>query len=194
MAKAVRLQPNLTSKAAFSRLAGVTPGRVSQWISEGALSGAALVRDGRAERIDVEVARRQLGRRLGADQRIPAGRGGGADRGDTLNLIQRQRLAALELANERTRAAAMADAGRYIRADDVKQQLGAVAARLMSAFEASFMPIANAIVAGQAQTPQDVLRIMRTTWREAQAAKAQGEEALVMPPLVESDADAVSQP
>jgi hypothetical protein len=142
MARPSALQPNIQTKAAFSRLAGVTPGRVSQWIASGALSGDALVRDGRAERIDVDVARRQLGRRLAADQRLPAERGGGADRGDTLNLIQRQRLAALELANERTRAAALADAGRLVRAGDVKAEVRRV---LLSALAA----IDDADAAGQ---------------------------------------------
>ena len=56
------------------------------------------------------------------------------------------------------------------------------------------MPIANAIVASRAQTPRDVLRAMRSTWRDirAQAAKAQGEEALALPPLIDEDADDVA--
>ncbi len=62
---------------------------------------------------------------------------------------------------------------------------------MLSTFEASFMPIANAIVASRAQTPRDVLRAMRSTWREvrAQAAKAQGQEALALPPLIDEVAD-----
>ena len=65
----------------------------------------------------------------------------------------------------------------------------------MASFEASFMPIANAIVAAKAQTPNEVLRAMRAAWLEARAkaAKAHGEEALAIPPMVESG-DAVSQP
>ena len=82
-------------------------------------------------------------------------------------------------------------AGVYVKAADARQQFGAVAARMLSTFEASFMPIANAIVASRAQTPRDVLRAIRSTWREvrAQAAKAQGEEALALPPLIDEGAD-----
>jgi hypothetical protein len=140
------LQPNIVSKAEFSRQVGVTAGRVSQWIASGELSGDALVRDGRAERVNVVVARRQLGRRLGAEQRLPAERGGGTDRCDTLNLIQRQRLAALELATERPRAATMAEADRFVLADDVKLELGRVVAHLVAALaltSASPMPVAS---------------------------------------------------
>ena len=65
-------------------------------------------------------------------------------------------------------------AGAYVKAVDVQQQFGAVAARMLSAFEASFMPIANAIAASRAQTPHDILRTMRLTWREVRAQAGQG--------------------
>jgi hypothetical protein len=63
---------------------------------------------------------------------------------------------------------------------------------MLSAFEASSMRIANAIAASRAQTPHDILRTMHSTWREvrAQAARAQGEEARTLPPMIDSDADA----
>ena len=101
--------------------------------------------------------------------------------------IKSARLRQLELANERAVAAVAAGSGRFARTDDVKQQLGAVAACMLTTFEAAFLPIANAIIASKATTPADVLRTMRATWREvrAQAAKAQGEEALSMPPMVD---------
>ena len=59
----------------------------------------------------------------------------------------------------------------------------------MTSFESAFMPMANAIVASKAQTPHEVLRTMRSAWLEAraQAAKAQGDEALAVPPMIESD-------
>jgi hypothetical protein len=108
--------------------------------------------------------------------------------------IKAERLAQLRHFNKRASEEAALRAGIYVKADDVKQQFGAVAARLMTSFESAFMPMANAVVASKAQTPNDVLRAMRAAWLEAraQAAKAQGEAALAIPSMVESGADAIS--
>src|SRR6202044_1433319 len=102
-------------------ICGVSAARVSQWLSDGKLTGEAIVGHGLRARIRVDVARAQLKRRLDVNQRA-------------------SEEAALR-------------AGVYVKVADVQQQFGALAARLMSAFEASFMPIANAIVAAHAQTP-----------------------------------------
>lgn len=48
------------SKGEFARRRNVSPGRVSQWISEGKISGAALVGEGRSARIRESVAVQQL--------------------------------------------------------------------------------------------------------------------------------------
>jgi enoyl-CoA hydratase/carnithine racemase len=103
--------------------------------------------------------------------------------------IKSARLRQLVLSNERASADAALRAGIYVKADDVRQQFGAVASRLMTSIESSFLPMANAVVAAKAQTPNDVLRAMRAAWLEAraQAAKGQGQEALGMPAMVESD-------
>lgn len=52
----------------------MTPGRVSQWISEGKLSGDAIVGTGRSARIDESLACAQLEARLDASQREANGR------------------------------------------------------------------------------------------------------------------------
>jgi hypothetical protein len=181
------LQPSTVSKAEFSRLAGVTAGRVSQWISSGELSGDALVRDGRAERINVAVARRQLGRRLAADQRLPAERGGSADRGDTLNLIQRQRLTALELANERIRAEDMARSGRLVEAGAMRAEVGRVAGRLISAFDGVVGELAAAAAAVTGSPERDILHALRGAWSVARGrlAGVEAEAAASLPETVE---------
>lgn len=48
------------SKGEFARRRNVSPGRVSQWISEGKISGAALVGEGRSARIRESIAVQQL--------------------------------------------------------------------------------------------------------------------------------------
>jgi hypothetical protein len=186
---------DIVTKSAFASLCGVSNARVSQWLADGKLDGEAIVGHGHRARIRVGVARAQLKRRLNITQRFATGRAklDGIDEAQPIEEdIKAERLAQLRHFNKRASEEAALRAGAYVKAADVQQQFGAVAARMLSAFEASFMPIANAIAASRAQTPHDILHTMRSTWREvrAQAAKAQGEEALIMPPLVDGDTDA----
>ncbi|HLN11066.1 MAG TPA: hypothetical protein VK281_19190 [Xanthobacteraceae bacterium] len=180
-----RMNQDIVSKAEFARITGVTRARVSQWISGGELDGA-LVRDGRAERIDVKAARRQLGGRLAVDQRtISRGRG---DRGDTIDEIQRERLAALRLTNERARAAALADAGRFLEADAVRVELGRVAGRLVSAFDGVLPEFAAAAATVTRGSERDILHAIRGVWGEARArlAGAEAEAAVLESEVVEA--------
>ena len=169
---------DVVTKSAFASLCGVSCGRVSQWLADGKLDGEAIVGHGHRARIRLDVARAQLKRRLNITQRLATGRAkldGSADEAQPIEEdIKAERLAQLRHFNKRASEEAALRAGAYVKTADVQQQFGAIAARLMSAFEASFMPIANAIVAGRAQTPQDVQRIMRATWREVRAAGGQG--------------------
>lgn len=66
---------DVVSKGAFAHLCGVSPGRVSQWLSEGKISGAALVGEGPKAQIRVSVAAQQLDRRLDTGQRFGNGLG-----------------------------------------------------------------------------------------------------------------------
>src|SRR5215475_14332614 len=50
----------VVSKGQFAALRNVSPGRVSQWISEGKIKSDALVGEGRNAKINVAVATRQL--------------------------------------------------------------------------------------------------------------------------------------
>lgn len=71
----------VVSKGEFARLSNVSPGRVSQWIEQGKVSGDALVGEGRAARVRVRTAQAQLKRHLdptqmtanGVRTRIPSG-------------------------------------------------------------------------------------------------------------------------
>ena len=61
------------AKGDFARLCNVTPGRVSQWISEGKISGAALVGEGRSAKICVSIAKAQLRSKIDVGQRFGNG-------------------------------------------------------------------------------------------------------------------------
>ena len=187
---------DVVSKQTFAELIGVTPARLSQYLAEGRIGGDALVGVGRHARINVAVAQAQLKARLDITQRIANGRArlDGAGAAAIEDDIKAERLAQLRHFNQRAAEEAALRAGAYVKAADARQQFGAVAARMLSTFESAFMPIANAIVASRAETPRDVLRTMRSTWREvrARAAKAQGEEALALPSLIDEGADDVA--
>jgi hypothetical protein len=179
----------IVSKSEFASIAGVSKPRVSQWIADGKISGDAIVGHGHRARIRVSVAQAQLGLRLNVLQRISHSATPPGDDHTFDERIKAERLAQLQHANARAAEDAALRAGTYVKADDVRQQFGAVASRLMTSFESAFMPMANSIVAAKAQTPNEVLRALRAAWLEvrAKAAKAQGEEALAIPPMIESD-------
>lgn len=56
------------TKAEFARRRSVSPGRVSQWISEKKISGDALVGEGREQRVNEAIACQQLRIRLDVNQ------------------------------------------------------------------------------------------------------------------------------
>src|SRR5437763_1968787 len=56
------------SKSEFARRRNVSPGRVTQWISAGQISGAALIGEGRGALIDEALAVDQLRRTRDVDQ------------------------------------------------------------------------------------------------------------------------------
>jgi hypothetical protein len=143
----------VVTKAEFARRCNVTPGRVSQWISEGKLSGDALVGDGRASKICVAPALTQLKRKLDIIHRIGNGHatrldhlppesapslplGRGAPENDPidgeiklarLKLLQEQKLKAEEDRALRT--------GRFVLAEAVGRELTRLAGQMLSAFE-----------------------------------------------------------
>lgn len=59
----------LVRKAELAERLGVTPARVSQWLSAGKISDGAIVGTGRYALIDEEIARAQLDARLDRVQR-----------------------------------------------------------------------------------------------------------------------------
>ena len=128
------MSDEIVTKSVFAGLAGVSKPRVSQWISDGKISGDAIVGYGHRARIRVAVAQAQLGLRLNVLQRIshsatPAGDGKTFD-----ERIKAERLAQLQHGNvARLRTQPFVPA--RTSTDDVRQQFGAVGARMMTAFE-----------------------------------------------------------
>src|SRR5208337_4830856 len=143
------------TKAEFAALIGVTRGRVSQMLAARQIDGDAIVGEGRSARINVEAARRQLDARLDLGQRLGANgrvRLGGETSDPTDAAIKRERLRQLTLANERAAEEAKLRAGRYVEADDAKQEIGRVAGRLVASVEGALPELAAAIAAGSSMS------------------------------------------
>jgi hypothetical protein len=185
---------DVTSKSKFAKLVGVSPPRVSQWLREGKLSGDALVGRGHRARIRVSVAVEQLKRNLDPVQHLgAAGRarldGNGAAGPSVEDEIKAARLRQLALTNAKLAAEEAARSGRYVLADDMRQELGRVVARVISVVDSALTEMANAVVATKPTTARDALRVLRSSWRTSRerAAKAGAVEAAAMPVLMEDE-------
>ena len=188
----------IVTKKQFAALAGVTPGRVAQWLKSGQVGGDALVGRGHRARIRVAAAMRQLSRNLDVVQHLGAnGRAqvdaNGGEVPDTIETgIKAARREQLALSNGKAAAEAAARSGRYVLAEAARQETGRAVAGLLAVFESALGEFANAVMAEPPKTQRDALRTLRTAWRAIRnrAAKAKGAEAAGLPPLVEESVDA----
>jgi hypothetical protein len=173
---------DMVTKGRFAVLAGVSQARVSQYLTDGQISGEAIVGSGHRARIWVAVAMEQLRRNLDAGANGRARVASGGDDGTVEDAIKRARLEQLSLANEHARAVREANAGRYVLADDTRQRMGAIAGRMVGMFEGSLGEFATAI-AGKFNVPaRDALHVLRTTFRTA--AKCRSSSGTICSPIL----------
>lgn len=199
---------DIVTKLAFSSLIGVTPARVSQFLREKKLTGDALVGEGRHARIRVSVATEQLRRNLNVNQRLGANGRAQLDFPDASPFapvpsptapasieddIRRQRLEQLALANERSREDKAARAGLYVKAADVRQELGRLAASMISTFDGALGQFATAIAARSNMSARDALHVLRTESRaiRERASQAEAKAVAELPELIEDSAPAI---
>ena len=212
------MTPEVLPKGQFAKLIGVSPGRVSQYIRENKLTGAALVGEGHGQQINVRVAAAQLNVRLDIDQRLSAnGINTNLDRalGEVPPLpleassaegsadplfppqvdriedhIKRERLEALRRQARRELQEEAASQGRYVLADDAKQQLGRALALQMSWFEGVLGELAAAVCSQFSLSNRDVVHCLRTSLREARerSSASMQAQAEAMPKLIEDAA------
>lgn len=202
------------SKSKFAEMRGVTPGRVSQWLSEGKISPKALDGEGRFAKIKPDVAVADLRRTLDLDQRLANGLGtnlaaptASSEPNDEAPAPRRpvnpydeaeQELLQLKLEAARRKDRAereeeAARAGRYVDAEDVNQQMGRLAARLVSEFEGSLPDLATAIAAQFRLEQRDVLHTIRQALRASRAkASAEMRAAAEQLPQLEEVPDELS--
>lgn len=199
------------AKGDFARLIGVTPGRVSQYISAGKLHGPALVGEGRGQRIVVEVAKAQLRKSLDVSQSLgngiatrldpapgapapaapddapaPSGSGGVREQLELEKLHQARFNRKKREEEERARK------GLYMRSDEARAQMVKVAARTLAYVEGGLADLASEMAAKFELPARDILHELRLGMRKirASASQAAAREAQDQPQhVVETLAD-----
>lgn len=192
------------SKSEFALHIGVSPGRITQYISAGIIGPDALVGEGRMARIDVERAKAQISKRRHVGQALGNGLATRltadeptlprpdsvlpARDPDTAELIQLERL---EQERRKNRQASIDEArtlGRLVPAEDMQRAVAGATQRLVNTFTGMAPDIANAIAAKFGLPQRDVLHLVKQVVNDKRAAAAQAERAAgeQMPETVEA--------
>jgi len=189
------ISSEVVSKGQFATLRNVSPGRVSQWISEGKIKPDALVGEGRNAKINVTVATLQLREALDVSQL--AGNGVATNLALPLTAstppsasapnreaapsppndpiaeaIKQERLDQLRRANRREAEEEAARSGRFTDAADAARQMGTLATKMMAVMEGSLPELATAVSARFEIPQRDVLHLLRSEFRKVRAAAA----------------------
>jgi len=205
------------SKGEFARIIGVSPGRVSQYLTEGKISPAALEGTGRSAKIRVDQARADLRLTLDVSQRLGNGIETRLDgepetpsseppsaptetvRGVDYE-IKQQKLKQLQRAE---RNAAIEDArtsGLLMRTADAKTQMSAIAAAMLDVFEGGLTDMSTAIAAKFELPQRDLKHLLKAEFRKVRenAARKMRERAVSIDAVAETvleaeDTDVVSE-
>ncbi|HLH95027.1 MAG TPA: hypothetical protein VKW08_07905 [Xanthobacteraceae bacterium] len=204
-------EPEIASKSEFARLCNVSPGRVTQWITEGKVYGEAIVGEGRTAQIRVAVARAQLRRHLDIGQRLGNGLSTKLDgppaqpteaaapalplpppqpRTDPVEeQIKAARLEGLSRDNRKKAEEEAARAGRYTLTEAVKKQIGRALARIINMLDGWLAEISAKASARFSIPQRDMLHFLRSEFRlfRANAAAALRDEADELPALIEDE-------
>jgi hypothetical protein len=195
------------SKSAFAELTGVTPGRVSQWLSANQIHGDALVGSGRTARIRPTVAIEQLRLRLDVGHRVrantraelnpviappaPAVTDAPAPRvgSDVERQIQLERLETARRTNRKMAEEEAARSGRYTRAAETSRSMGKIAAMLIGLFESWLGELSSKLAATFGLPQRDVIHVLRSEFRlfRASASTALRRESEQLAVFVEDD-------
>ena len=197
----------LVKKSTFAELRGVTPGRVTQWITKGKISGPAIVGDGRSAMIDVDIATAQLRERLDVNARFGLkGLSTNLDRtldqlrlplGDSVEAqIKAEKLRQAQLLTSRLEEEDRQRRGLYVEAKAVRSEMASLASDLLVSFERSLTDLSAVLAVQFRVPPRDALHVLRKEFRPvrerlaaAYAAKAAAEPRTVE--TVENEAGSI---
>jgi hypothetical protein len=189
---------NTVTKGEFARLVNLSPGRVSQMISEGKLTDC-LVGEGRDARIDAGKAieklklRRDPGQALGngakatlaAPAAVPSAQPTESD--DISLKLQRAKLQEAEFRNRKLREEERAREGYYVRAEDVQAETAKLATRLLQLFEGGLTDVATEISSAFKVPQRDVLHLLKKRFRDVRTnvSAELAAEAAALPSTIE---------
>lgn len=194
----------VVTKGRFAELCNVTPGRVSQWLAAGKISGDALVGEGRGQQIDVEKAQAQLKVKLDIDQRL-SGNGlstnleAAAAAGPPINSVEQQiaeqRLIGLQRANREKATDEAVRLGQLVATDDARRQAGKEVAQVVARVEGALPELASAIAAKFKLPAREVVHELKQKWRQIRvnAAIEARERGEPLPERVGFDLDTDSE-
>lgn len=191
---------NTVTKGEFAKLVNLSPGRVSQMISEGKLTDC-LVGEGRDARIDAPKAieklklRRDPGQALGNGAKAtlvaPATQAFAAapqSESDDISLkLQRAKLQEAEFRNRKLREEERAREGFYVRAEDVQAETAKLATRLLQLFEGGLTDVATEISSAFKVPQRDVLHLLKKRFRDVRTnvSAELAEEAAALPGTID---------
>lgn len=185
--------PQIVGKSAFAAQRNVSPGRVTQWISEGKIGPEALSGEGRSAKIIVAVANEHLRQRLDPSQRFGInGLTTRLDDGspvapsatpvalpapppivDTFeSQLKAEKLRQAQLSTRRSEEQDRLLRGVYILARDVADQNKRIAAKLVESFEGALADFASALAAKHEIPARDVLHLLRAEFRKVRGRMA----------------------
>lgn len=189
---------NTVTKGEFAKLVNLSPGRVSQMISEGKLKDC-LVGEGREARIDAGKAieklklRRDPGQALGNGAKATLAPPAAAPsapptESDDISLkLQRAKLQEAEFRNRKLREEERAREGYYVRAEDVQAETAKLATRLLQLFEGGLTDVATEISSAFKVPQRDVLHLLKKRFRDVRTnvSAELAAEAAALPATIE---------
>ncbi len=214
----------IVSKGRFAEICNVSPGRVTQWITERKITGDALAGEGRSAKIVVAIAQRQLRNRIDSGQAFgnglatklrspgklqpePKSKAAAAPPLDDIDPdgcvddaldaeIKREKLVQLQRINRRGAEDEAASQGRYIDAASARRQMAIVAVQTMRVFEGAQPELATAIASRFALDERDVLRLLADLFRgiRVEAAEKARAAADLLPTTVPDGAEPSPDP
>lgn len=200
------------TKGEFAAMIGVTPGRVSQYLTEGKIRATSLEGVGRGARIIVERAKADLRLTLDVSQRLgngfetrldPSQTPTGEQPGQTYTQppsvapptlggvdyeIKQHKLDQLRRANRNAAIADAQNSGLLMETDAARAGKAKVANAMLLVFEGGLTEFATAIAAEFKVPQRDVLHLLRREFRKIResAAKQARAEAVQLSATVET--------
>lgn len=181
------LATETVSKGEFATMIGVSPGRVSQYISERKIFGHALDGEGRRARIRASVAAKQLKMTLDPSQRLggngvagrrseeaPAAQSApSTPRDDGVDEIAAERLKQMRLKTAQAEREAALAIGRYMLTEDAKREMNRAVGEAFKMMDQGLRDMSAALAAQFALPERDVHLALVKAFREVRARGAE---------------------